>query len=148
MVAQKDAGTIRRQILNRKILTAILGFALAIAMVSNAEALHTGWQAPDEATDLKNPFSSDKSAITQGKKIYDKQCAKCHGTGGKGDGYAAGSLQIELPDFTNKEITESETDGEWFWKVRTGQFEMPPFQLFLKDSDVWKVIVYTRTLAK
>ena len=77
-----------------------------------------------------------------------KACATCHGISGRGGGASAGSLQIELPDFSNKEIAAQETDGEWFWKIRTGLFEMPPFQVILSDDDIWKVTTYVRTLAQ
>lgn len=122
--------------------------AIIIVFTSNSHAVHTGWFAPEYTKALKNPFVSQKGAAVVGKKIYDDACAKCHGDKGKADGYSAGSLQIELPDFSNKEVTIEETDGEWFWKVRTGQFEMPPFQMVLKDDEIWKVVIYLRTLAK
>lgn len=120
----------------------------AFLMVTDAEAVHNGWFAPDEVTDQKNPFVSDKGALAAGKKVYDEHCAKCHGATGKADGASAGSLQIELPDFSDKEVTAEETDAAWFWKIRVGQFEMPPFQLILKDGQVWKAIIYIRSLAK
>lgn len=120
----------------------------AITFSGSAMAVHTGWVAPDETANLKNPFISKKGVGAEGKKIYDKNCAKCHGIGGKGDGESAGSLQIELPDFSNKEVAMVETDGEWFWKIKTGQFEMPPFQLVLNDDEVWQVLLHVRTLAK
>ncbi|VAX24435.1 hypothetical protein MNBD_NITROSPINAE04-1933 [hydrothermal vent metagenome] len=132
----------------KNVMIAAIFALFAFALLDNAEAIHTGWFAPDEVTGQKNPFLSDKGALAEGKKIYKKNCMKCHGPSGKGDGASAGSLQIELPDFSDKSITMEETDGAWFWKVRVGQFEMPPFQLILKDDQVWKAIIYVRSLAK
>lgn len=137
--------------LMRKIVAAAVTPAIIILFmfVNSAEAIHTGWFAPEWTTALKNKFAGKSDAVTKGKEIYEKNCLKCHGDHGKpNEGPSAGSLQIELPDFSNKEITTEETDGEWFWKIRTGQFEMPPFQIILSDDDVWKVIVHVRTLAK
>ncbi|GMT42157.1 MAG: hypothetical protein IEMM0002_0568 [bacterium] len=132
----------------KKRLAALAGLIAALAFAGNAGAVHTGWFAPDGAAELKNPFAKNGSAAAEGKKIFEYNCLKCHGPAGKADGWSAGSLQIELPDFSNKDVTSVESDGEWFWKVKTGQFEMPPFQLILKDDEVWKAIVYIRTLAK
>jgi mono/diheme cytochrome c family protein len=134
--------------LMKKVTAAVIISAISILFINSAEAIHTGWFAPDETNKLKNSHTSSPEAAVAGKKIYEQHCLKCHGPGGKGDGASAGSLQIELPDFSNKEVTAEETDGEWFWKIRTGLFEMPPFQIILKDDEVWKVIVYVRTLAK
>lgn len=114
-----------------------------------AQAIHTGWFAPDGSDKIKNSYAGKADAAAEGEKIYKKNCIKCHGENGKpGEGPSAGSLQIELPDFASKEVTAEETDGEWFWKIRTGQFEMPPFQIILSDDEIWKVIVHLRTLAK
>lgn len=128
-------------------VTVITAVIALFNFVNSAEAIHTGWFAPDWTMKLKNKFTS-KADAEAGKKIYIKNCTKCHGDTGKGDGGSAGSLQIELPDFSNKDITAEESDGEWFWKVRVGKFEMPPFQIILSDDDVWKVVTYLRTLAK
>jgi len=132
----------------KNVMIAAIFALFAFALIDNAEAIHNGWFAPDEVVGQKNPFLSDKGALAEGKKIYDKNCEKCHGPSGKGDGASAGSLQIELPDFSDKTITMEETDGAWFWKIRVGQFEMPPFQLILKNDQVWKSIIYVRSLAK
>ncbi len=131
----------------RKFVILFVGVA-ALMFANSVEALHTGWTADEGAEKLKNPFASDAGAVAEGKKIYEENCAKCHGAEGKGKGASSMSLQIELPDFSDKDMSHAETDGEWFWKIRTGQFEMPPFQLKIKDDEVWKVITYIRTLAK
>jgi len=132
----------------KNVMIAAIFALFAFALSDSAEAIHNGWFAPDEVVGQKNPFPSDKGALAEGKKVYKKNCMKCHGPSGKGDGASAGSLQIELPDFSDKSITMEETDGAWFWKVRVGQFEMPPFQLALKDDQIWKAIIYVRSLAK
>ncbi|HEB73298.1 MAG TPA: c-type cytochrome [Nitrospirae bacterium] len=132
----------------KNVMIAAIFALFAFTLLDNAEAIHNGWFAPDEVVGQKNPFLSDKGALAEGKKVYKKNCMKCHGPSGKGDGASAGSLQIELPDFSDKGITMEETDGAWFWKVRVGQFEMPPFQLALKDDQIWKAIIYVRSLAK
>ncbi len=133
--------------MNKTVIIAAVAF-IAIAFTISAEAVHTGWFAPANTKSLKNPFASNASAVTEGEAVYKVNCNKCHGPEGKGKGVSAGSLQIELPDFSDKEIAGEETDGEWFWKIRAGQFEMPPFQLELTDEQIWKVLVYVRTLAK
>ena len=134
----------------RKFVAAVVTAAVLtlFTFVGGAEAIHTGWFAPDGSDKVKNSYAGKADAAVEGKKIYKANCIKCHGTSGQGGGPSAGSLQIELPDFANKEVTAEESDGEWFWKIRTGQFEMPPFQIILTDDEIWKVITHLRTLAK
>ncbi len=136
--------------LMRKFVTAVVTVAVLtlFTFAGGAEAIHTGWFAPDWASELKNKFAGKSDAAEAGMKTDYENCAKCHGTSGRGGGPSAGSLQIELPDFSNKEVAAQESDGEWFWKIRTGQFEMPPFQVILSDDDIWKVITHLRTLAQ
>jgi mono/diheme cytochrome c family protein len=134
--------------LKRMNIFAIFCLIALVVSASNVAAIHTGWGAPDETINIKNPYASKSSAASEGKKVYLENCEMCHGKNGKGDGSSALSLQIELPDFTDKEMTMLETDGQWFWKVRNGLFEMPPFQLALTDDQIWKSIVFIRTLVK
>lgn len=141
-------GCFKEKELMKNVMIAAVFALFVFTLMANAEAVHNGWFAPDEVVDQKNPFLSHKGALAEGKKIYAEHCSKCHGPSGKADGASSGSLQIELPDFSDKEVTTVETDAAWFWKIRVGQFEMPPFQLVLKDDQVWKVIIYVRSLAK
>jgi len=131
----------------RRVAMALIILTVAVVFANGAEAVKTGWFAEEEAVE-KNPFTSDPNAATEGKKIYSKHCAKCHGADGKGGGASSESMQIELPDFTDGATTGRMPDGGLFWKIRSGQFEMPPFQVVLKDDEIWKVVTYIRTLAK
>lgn len=122
--------------------------ALMFFYISTAESYHTDWSAPDEFSDVKNPFAADQKSLEKGKAVYFKQCVKCHGDEGKANGVSAGSLQIELPDFSKGDVMGLDSDGELFFKITTGNFEMPPFQLILSNKEIWHVINFVRSLAK
>ncbi|MEE8483193.1 MAG: c-type cytochrome [Nitrospinota bacterium] len=132
----------------KKVVTVAALLALTVLAPMNAGAVHTGWFADESASGIKNPVGSDAAAKKEGKNIYDQNCAKCHGEDGKGKGVSTASMQAELPDFTDKEIAGAETEGDWFWKVRVGLFEMPPFQLVLSDEEIWKAVSYIRTMSQ
>jgi mono/diheme cytochrome c family protein len=44
-------------------------------------------------------FSADYVQMS-GKDLYQRFCAACHGTEGRGDGPVAGSFKVEVPDLT------------------------------------------------
>ena len=45
-----------------------------------------GWDLPAEADQEKNPLAGDAKAVADGKVLFEKNCKRCHGPGGKGDG--------------------------------------------------------------
>ena len=89
-----------------------------------------------------------------GKEIYTKSCATCHGPAGKGDGAAAAALNPKPQDLTNK-ANMSKLDDAYMSNIiakggsAVGKSPlMPPFNGQLKDQDVKNVIAYIRSLAK
>ena len=111
--------------------------------ISTAESF---WSAPKEFADIENPILVNDQSLQKGKAIYFKNCVKCHGKEGKGDGVTAGSLRIKLPNFSRG--LDLDSDGELFYKVATGRFEMAPFQLILSNNEIWQSIIFVRSLAK
>src|SRR6476469_2127459 len=66
---------------------------------------------------------------TNGKTLYDKHCAECHGLTGKGDGPAAGYLVPRPRDFTTgkyklrtPETGNVPTDDDLIQSVRQGMY--------------------------
>ena len=107
----------------------------------------TPWTAPETAKEKKNPFTADASSIARGEKSYKKDCLKCHGSEGKGDGSNAMKLDKTVADFTSEKVQE-QTDGELFWKMSEGRTPMPVAKRTLTDDQRWDVINYIRTFKK
>ncbi len=102
-----------------------------------------------EAAKLKNPEKSTPESIAAGKKIYDAQCASCHGESGKGDGKMAASITGTKPaDLTDASWKHGSSDGEIFTLIRDGSkgTGMRGFATKLKTDDIWNVVNYLRTL--
>lgn len=57
---------------------------------------------------------------------WSKNCQRCHGATGKGDGPMGPAVQA--PDLTRAEFLERVTDGQIVEIVRLGKGKMPPFE--------------------
>ena len=111
----------------------------------HAEGKHTH---PDAAK-MKNPVASSAASIAAGKKLYDAQCASCHGPTGKGDG-KAGALLKPLPsDLSDAEWKHGSTDGEIFTVIRDGarQTGMRAYGSKVPANDIWNLVNYVRSLS-
>lgn len=105
------------------------------------------WEAPKEAKMKKNPVVADQVAVTEGKKVYEKECLSCHGKKGKGDGPKAEELDKAVKDLGSPK-TQNQTDGELFWKINEGKKPMPSTKKILTETQRWQVVLYIRSFKK
>jgi mono/diheme cytochrome c family protein len=125
---------------------AIATVALVLQVVClEAEEPYTPYNA--EAAKLKNPVASSRETIENGKSLYRRHCASCHGAGGKGDGGQALSGG-EPSDLTDDKWDTGATDGEIFVAIRDGlSADMLAYKDKLKNVQIWTIVVYLRSLA-
>lgn len=105
------------------------------------------WNAPASAKNIKSPIPYNDASISAGKAIYEKDCLNCHGKKGRGDGKDAATLDVTVADLTLPK-TQSQTDGELFWKISEGKKPMPTNKKVLSENQRWQVVNYIRTFAK
>src|SRR5436190_726561 len=97
---------------------------------------------------MKNPVVADATTIADGKALWNTHCKSCHGTKGMGDGSKAAQLKTEPGDFSKTDV-QSQTDGDFFYKLSEGRDDMPSFKKKLQDADErWSLVNYMRTLKK
>lgn len=102
-----------------------------------------------DAGALKNPVKPVPVSVAAGKKLYDTQCATCHGELGNGDGKLVASLNPPQPsDLTDASWKHGSTDGEIFTLIRNGSkgTGMRGYAAKMKPDDIWNVVNYLRTL--
>jgi mono/diheme cytochrome c family protein len=106
-------------------------------------------QGNPAAAAIKNPVAATTESIADGKRLYQRHCASCHGANAEGG--AGNDLIPAAPDLTDKEWKRGGSDGEIFSAIKNGvppDLNMIPFGDQLKDPEIWNVVNYLRSIAK
>ena len=101
-----------------------------------------------EEASQKNPVNSDSRSLAEGKKLFDIDCAMCHGKEGEGKGQVAQQLKFKIPDFRDATAMKSFTDGELFQIISRGRGDMPSEGARAKPEQIWSLINFVRSFAK
>jgi mono/diheme cytochrome c family protein len=129
--------------------TLIAGSALMLAgffvHANIAQADATGRNSA--TTPATNPAPLTPESLAAGKLTFEKYCVRCHGVAGKG-GLPMGSTVTS--DLTDDQWNHGSTDGELFNTIKDGippAYIMQPWEGQVSDVNIWKVILYIRSLA-
>jgi mono/diheme cytochrome c family protein len=100
------------------------------------------------ATMACTPSSAPGSVVTQepvdGARLFQRQCATCHGARGAGNGPSA--PMSGAADLSDPAYQERTTDAEIAQVIREGRGLMPPWG-HLNDAQVDALVAFVRTLA-
>lgn len=122
------------------------GIILLVGSSFSVEVQETKWTAPTSADSLINPLKNNSTAMTEGKKTYEKYCWQCHGLDGKGGGPGSKNLNPKPADHTST-IVQGQSDGAIFWKITKGRGAMQPYERILNKTQRWQLVEYIRSLA-
>ncbi|MDX1764883.1 MAG: c-type cytochrome [bacterium] len=109
--------------------------------------MHGHWMAPATEAKRKNPVAASTESAEQGRAIFATRCAVCHGTGGKGDGFLAPTLEPKPTDLTGS-LTRGHSDGDIFYKISKGRGTMPGWEATISDEDRWHIVNFIRSLSQ
>ena len=123
--------------------------ALSLFLISVAfKPSQTPWTVPAKYQSMANPVKSDATSLAEGKTLWNKHCASCHGKMGLGDGSKAAQLKTDPGNFS-KAAFQGQPDGALFYKTLEGRDDMPSFKKKIPDqSEIWSIINYIRTFKK
>jgi mono/diheme cytochrome c family protein len=106
------------------------------------------FKIPPEASKLANPVKPTPASLAQGKKVYDLDCAVCHGQEGDGKGDLAADMKTKLADYRDASALKDFTDGDLFYIIKNGKGEMPSEGDRAKPDSIWNLVNYIRSFAK
>jgi mono/diheme cytochrome c family protein len=116
---------------------------------SSASAPTPQEAAQATASGQKNPVKPTPMTQARAKKLYQIDCAFCHGDNGDGKTDLAKEMSLTLGDWTNPKTLADKPDQELFNVIRNGKGKMPAeAEGRAKDIEVWSLILYVRGLAK
>jgi mono/diheme cytochrome c family protein len=98
------------------------------------------WRPPDSAVARANPLAGSPGLAAGGSKLFQRNCASCHGAGGEG-------LKVKKAADLQLPVVQEQTDGTLFWKITNGNSRrgMPSFS-GLPELQRWQIVLFLRTL--
>jgi mono/diheme cytochrome c family protein len=141
-------GRVRSRIgaLSLQIVAFSIGFnaPVASAQENNPAATRTQkWaydeikKAPEKARLKQNPFESDPDAVLAGGKLFERNCAECHGLKGEGGKRAPSLLREEV---------QQANPGTLFWVLTNGVvWHGMPVWSKLPEPQRWQIVRFLKS---
>ena len=105
----------------------------------------------DDYAGASNPLAETQAEIQQGRLLYERHCATCHGESGRGDGPAGKQLRPRPANIARFAKMPMASDGYLLWTISEGGepvgSAMPPMKDVLSSEEIWKVIAYLREMS-
>lgn len=103
---------------------------------------------PDAYAGAKPTVPHSAETVAAGRKVYEQNCASCHGKDGLGDGDAAKAVSPSPALLAYMIRRPVSVDEYLLWTISDGgkQFEtdMPAFKDKLSRDDIFRVVSYMR----
>jgi len=135
-------------------------FVVLFALMAFVSACSPGHSSPSDGPSvnanpktIKNPVPATPESLANGKRLYDRLCAECHGATGHGDGPTSRKLALagepRSPDLTDDKWDHGSTDGEIFVDIRDGlgsTMRGLNGKPGIGPEEMWHLVNYVRSL--
>ncbi len=127
-------------------LKSFLLFTAVVLLVTAAASAPAGPAQESGQGAASKKVSPDQ--LAKAKKVYNLDCALCHGATGDGKTDIAKDMQLTLDDWTNPKTLATQSDEALIDIIRKGKGKMPPEDSGRATNDeVRGLVVYIRKLA-
>lgn len=132
-----------------------ISFILTFFLFGFAALNHSTSVDPQSYNWSVTPMLSDTVIQSlDGKQLYQKACAHCHGATGAGVDNQKIALTVPIPDFTDCDFANREPDADWMAIAHQGgptrgfAKEMPAFGEALTTEQLQKIMDHIRSFCK
>ena len=98
------------------------------------------------ATQLKNPLQLTSANLEEGKVLYARFCAPCHGEQGDGQGLVGQKFK-GVPSYTAGRVATL-NGGHIYHVITNGRGRMMPHGSQVDPTERWKIVMYVQQLQK
>ena len=124
----------------------LLFTAVVLLVLASASAPARSQQDAAQATAAKK---MGPESLARAKKMYEMDCALCHGSAGDGKTDLAKDMQLTMLDWTDPKSLSTMSDQALFDAIRKGKGKMPPEEeARAKNEEVRNLVIYVRKFAK
>ncbi|HMG84910.1 MAG TPA: cytochrome c [Terracidiphilus sp.] len=121
----------------------------AVVLLVTAAASAPARPPQDASANVKSGAKLSPEAHARAKKLYELDCALCHGSSGDGKTDLAKDMQLTLIDWTDPKALSGMSDQALFDAIRKGKGKMPPEdEGRAKNDDIHYLVNYIRKFAQ
>ena len=102
--------------------------------------------ASEKPPAIKSPIAASSESTNRGKNLFAKNCAKCHGLDGAGQGPAAPGMTTAPRPLWVWGKQDAVTQGYLFTMITEGRTDMPPWGMYFSDNQRWDLVNFVQTL--
>ena len=124
----------------------LLFTAVVLILIASASAPA---RPPQDTTTAIPAKKMSAEAVAKAKKVYNLDCALCHGAAGDGKSDLAKDMQLTMADWTDPKSLAGQSDQQLFDIIRKGKGKMPPEDdSRAKNEEVKDLVRYIRTFGR